>query len=84
MRTGTYVHTQVGDVVFTDIILPHYYEGLRNAVDAGERGWREFDSSFGDGKVMLRLQDIRAFTLVTERFAEEKDAQDRADTSEVP
>lgn len=64
----------VGCAVFTEqdpatafMVGLHHYDRLRDAVDAGEKGWVELDAAEGeDGKVMLRIQDITCLILQTE------------------
>lgn len=51
-----------------------HYEQLRNALDTNEKGWVELDSSFGDGKVFLLIEDIITLVNSTESYVEELSA----------
>lgn len=52
------------------LVESRHYEWLRDALDKGETGWIELDSSFGDGKVFLRLEDIVAMVHHTASMVE--------------
>lgn len=53
------------------IVHLKHYEELRDRLDRRETGWVELDSAWADGKVLLRLEDIRDMELATPAFCEE-------------
>ena len=50
-----------------------HYDVLHDALDRGEQGWVEYDSVFGTGKVMFRLQDVIAVVFHTDSMVKAMD-----------
>lgn len=45
-----------------------HYEQLKDAIDQKQTGWVELDSVYGDGKLLLRVEDIITLVLCTEGY----------------
>lgn len=50
-----------------------HYEDLRDRLDRKESGWIELESFFGDGRHLIRLEDITDLTASTESYVQERD-----------
>lgn len=46
-------------------VREHHYENLRDRLDRHETGWIELESVYGDGRTLVRLEDIIALDLWT-------------------
>lgn len=60
-----------------------HYETIKDALDVGEKGWREFTSMWGDGKFLCRVEDIVQVFLCTSNYCEERNADDEKEKLEA-
>lgn len=55
-------------------VKAHHYDLLRDALDRGDKGWLELESTWGDGRVLLRVEDVADVVLSTPLYCEERNA----------
>lgn len=71
MQSGVSIELKSKSTYLVDL---RHWDMLCAALNENQSGWVELDSCWGDGKMMLRLQDIRTIFWASGRYCDAREA----------
>lgn len=81
---GMSVTLRRGTGTDTYLVKLDHWETLKNSLDHDEKGWIELQSVWGDGLIMVRIEDIADLFFCGQSYCDEREQYERQEALENP